>query len=400
MRRLFALLVTAGMMLGLAAPARAQTAVTVTGVQVEYLFGDHATFTANIQPASGLQEALVFFQAEGDSVTRVAPLVVAADGSASSRVEVRDAPLRPFARISFWFRITPAGGEAFTSPHYFFHYADNRVVWQTLEDASVSIHWYDGDAAFGQSAFDTAHASLQAFNELMPVTLTAPVNVYIYATAADLQSAIGAQAWVAGHASPDLGVVLTSITPGETQMLVMQRQIPHELAHVLLYQKMGAAYNNLPAWLGEGIASSLELYPNSDYMLAIQGASQNNALLPLADLCGPFPQDASGAFLAYAESDRVTRYILDTFGTPGLQALVQAYADGLDCNHGVERALGKSLVQLDREWQQAVLGKGGADTAFENLLPYLVVLTVILVVPAWGGMVVKRKRKDGTGKRK
>ncbi|KAF0108298.1 MAG: hypothetical protein FD146_872 [Anaerolineaceae bacterium] len=400
MRRFFVFLLTAALTLGLAATARAQTAVTVTEVQMEYLFGDHVTFAANVQPASGLQETLVFFQAEGDSVTRVAPLEVAADGSASSRIEVRDAPLRPFARVSFWFRITPAGGEAFTSPHYFFHYTDNRVVWQTLEDASVSIHWYDGDAAFGQAAFDTAHASLQAFNELIPVTLTAPVNVYIYATAADLQSAIGAQAWVAGHASPDLGVALTSITPGEEQMLVMQRQIPHEMAHVLLYQKMGAAYNNLPTWLSEGIASSLELYPNSDYMLAIQIASQNDALLPLADLCGPFPQDASGAFLAYAESDRVTRYILDTYGTSGLQALVQAYTDGLDCNRGVERALGISLVQLDRQWRWAVLGEGGADAAFENLLPYLVVLTVILAVPAWGGLAIKRKREDGTRKRK
>jgi hypothetical protein len=385
MRRLLIALAIALVMLGPQTQVRAQSGtIQVTGVQVEFFFGDHVTFMANIQPAADVQEALVFFQAEGDTGTHYVQLQVGADGNAAYRVPVADAALRPFARINFWFRVTRTNGEVFTGAQYFFNYYDNRIAWQTMENTAVSVHWYDGDTAFGQGAFDTAAASLQSFNALIPGQMSAPVNVYIYATTADLQSAIEGQAWEAGHASPDLGVVLVSISPGEDQMLLMRRQIPHEMAHVLLYQRVGAGYNQLPTWLNEGIASLAELYPNADYQTAVQTAGANDSLLPLTSLCGPFPADASGAFLAYAESDRVTRYIQSTYGTSALQALVLAYANGLGCEQGTQRAIGISLSQLDLRWRQAELGGQASGVALQNLLPYLVILVIILAVPALG----------------
>jgi hypothetical protein len=361
---------------------RAQSGtIQVTGVQVEFFFGDHVTFMANIQPAAEVKEALVFFQNIGDTSTRYVQLAVGADGNAAYRVPVADAALRPFARIDFRFRITRTNGEVFNSPEYSFIYYDNRIAWQTMGNGEVNVHWYDGDTAFGQGALDTAAASLQSFNALIPVQMSAAVDVYIYATTADLQSATGGQSWEAGHASPDLGVVLVSISPGEDQMLVMRREIPHEMAHVLLYQRIGAGYNQLPTWLNEGIASLAELYPNADYQTAVQTAGANDSLLPLTSLCGPFPTDASSAFLAYAESDRVTRYIQSTYGTSTLQALVLAYANGLSCEQGTQRAIGISLSQLDLRWRQSELGGQASGVALQNLLPYLVILVIILAVP-------------------
>jgi hypothetical protein len=397
MRRLLILLALAMLLLGPQSQVRAQAGtIQVTSVQVEFMFGDHVTFLANIQPAAEVQEALVFFQVEGDTGTRYLRLQVGADGNASYRVSVQEAALRPFARINFWFRVTRTNGEVFTSPQFFFNYYDNRIAWQTMENGAVSVHWYDGDTAFGQGAFDAAAASLQSFTDLIPLQISAPVNVYIYSSAADLQSAIGGQAWVAGHASPDLGVVLVSITPGEDQMIIMRRQIPHEMAHVLLYQRVGAGYNQLPTWLNEGIASLAELYPNADYQTAVQTAGANDALLPLTSLCGPFPTDASGAFLAYAESDRVTRYIQSTYGTSALQAMVLAYANGLSCEQGTQRAIGISLSQLDQRWRQAELGGQVGGVAFQNLLPYLFVMLIILAVPVWGiREAAKQKTRKG-----
>ena len=385
MRRLLILLAIVSVMLVPPSQVRAQSGIIqVTGVQMEFFFGDHVTFMANIQPAAEVQEALVIFQVAGDTVSRSAPLQVGTDGNASSRFTVQDGSLRPFARVNFWFRVTRTNGEVFTSPEYFFNYYDNRIAWQMIGNGTVRIHWYDGDMVFGQSALDTAAASLQNFNALIPVQMSAPVDVYIYATTADLQSAIGSQSWVAGHASPDLGVVLVSITPGEDQMLVMRRQIPHEMAHVLLYQRVGAGYNNLPTWLNEGIASLAELYPNADYQTAVQTAGTNDSLLPLTSLCGPFPADASGAFLAYAESDRVTRYIQSTYGTSALQSLVLAYANGLSCEQGTQQAIGMPLSQLDLRWRQTELGGQASWVTLQTLLPYLILMLLIVIIPALG----------------
>ena len=85
---------------------------------------------------------------------------------------------------------------------------------------------------------------------------------------------MGGSTWVAGHANPDLGVVLVSIAPGENQSMEMERQIPHELAHVLLYRLTGPAYANLPNWLTEGIASQVEGYPNADYTQVLTASAQ------------------------------------------------------------------------------------------------------------------------------
>jgi hypothetical protein len=363
-----------------------------TDVQVEYQFGDHLTFMANIEPKTEVQEALVFFQADGESQTLYIQLQTGSDGNNAYKVTIADAVLRPFAKINFWFRVTNLNGQAFTSPQYYFYHFDNRMTWQTMENPMLSVHWYEGDTAFGQGIFDIANASLQNFITLIPVKISAPVDVYVYRSSAELQSAIGSQWWIAGHASLDLGVVLVSIAPGEEQAIVMQRQIPHEIAHMLLYRYAGTGYNQLPSWLNEGIASLAELTPPTDYKNAVQAAGKSELLLPLSSLCGPFPADASGAFLAHAESDRVTRYIQSTYGTSSLDALVLAYAKGLDCEQGAEQALGISLSQLDRRWRQAEFGRQAGGAAFQNLLPYLFLMLILLVVTALVNVLPKLRR--------
>jgi hypothetical protein len=400
--------------LGLCQPAQAQSAVTafvvtVSDIRVDYSFGEGITFTARIQSASVIQEALISFQAQGDPNTRIAPIQIGADGMTSYQYPISAGLLRPFTpalrgftRIFFWYRLTLQSGEVYTSPQFYFDYVDNRFPWQILEDATLRLHWYAGDITFGQAAFDVARIGRLAVSSLIPTTASEPIDIYIYATPTDVQNALslGGQppglsartGWLAGQDCPDLGVVLVSISPGAEQTTAMQRQIPHELAHVLLYRLTGPAYNQLPTWLREGIASLVELYPNADYVQVLGIASQTQTLLPIPDLCGPFPQDALWALMAYAESASFTRYLHDTYGTSGLLTLIQAYTDGLDCEQGAARAFGSSLSQIDQQWRQAALGENVGGIAFRNLLPYLFVLAVILAFPAWGFRSA-RKRK-------
>ena len=95
------------------------------------------------------------------------------------------------------------------------------------------------------------------------------------------------------------------------------------------------------------------------------------------------PADASGAILAYAESDSFTRYLHETYGTSNLQALIRSYSDGLTCEQGAEHTLGLPLAQLDTHWRQGTLGEQATGMAFENFLPYIVLLGIMLVIPAW-----------------
>ncbi len=408
MRRAVCLVAAILITLGLCQPAQAQSAVTLSDIRVDYSFGEWITFTARIQSQSTIQESMIVFQVQGDPNTRIAPIQIGPDGSSIYQYPIPGGLLRPFTpalrgftRIFFWYRLTLQGGEVYTSPQFYFDYVDNRFPWQTLEDAAVRVHWYAGEITFGQAAFEVAHLGLLAVNSLIPTTASEPIDIYIYATPTDVQNALslGGQPWLAGHASPDLGVALISIAPGAEQTTAMQRQIPHELAHVLLYRHTGPAYVQLPTWLREGIASLAELYPNADYVQVLGIASQNQSLLPISELCGPFPpvglrQDASQALLAYAESASFTRYLHDTYGTSGLLALIQAYSDGLSCEQGVARAFGNSLSQLDLLWRKTALGENTGGIAFQNLSPYLILLIVILATPALGLLMSGKRRRS------
>jgi hypothetical protein len=159
----------------------------------------------------------------------------------------------------------------------------------------------------------------------------------------------------------------------------------------LTYQVVGQGYFRLPAWLREGIASVVEIYPNADYGNILSVARQSNALIPIPSLCTSFPLDASGAFLAYAESDAFVRFLHQKYGTSGLQSLLAAYADGLDCESGASRAFGQSLSNLNEQWVTLDHEEVKPSFPYWKLLPYLVILILILLVPAW--QVVHSRRK-------
>ena len=278
---------------------------------------------------------------------------------------------------------------------------DDPFDWQTLESGPLKVHWYQGDASFGQAALGTAQASLESIARLVPPNLEEPVEIFIYANADDLQGALvsGSENWVAGHADPALGVVMVVIEPDAEQRIAMEQRIPHELMHVMLYRSVGPGYNNIAAWLREGMATLAEIYPNADYDRVLAEAASKNDLIPLKDLCTSFPSDAGQAFLAYAESRSFTDYLYDTYGSTGLQNLVRSYADGVDCEHGTERAFGVSLSSLEADWRSSILGQNALLSALQNISPYLVLLCLVLIIPLIGIVSTMRKRGSPNGRK-
>ncbi|GAB4417336.1 MAG: hypothetical protein Kow002_03670 [Anaerolineales bacterium] len=373
--------------------AQSDLDVSVTGVAID--FGKEITFQARIQSSLPLNEINIFIRDDFDNITRVHTVPVDANGLATFRFEnVRNA-LRPFAMLTFWYEANLPGGETLRSQNFFVRYFDNRYPWQTADGELVRVHWYAGEQDFGQALLNTARLSLSKINELTPRQSAEPLDIYVYATPEDLQGALflSGEKWVGGHANPKLGVALVAITPGPGQSIEMETLIPHELAHIVLYEHTGDGYDNLPAWLREGVASLSELYPNPDYARALQIASENDSLLPMEELCDGFPLDASSAYLAYAESQSFVRFLRDSFGTSGLLSLISAYSDGLNCEQGAVRALGTSLKALDTNWRESVLGQNVAGVFVRSMLPHLLLLGLFILMP-FLGMIQRRLRND------
>lgn len=397
MRPLLACLILITLIAGIPLPARAQSTLEITDIAVDYHFGEYISFDARLDPSLPVAQAVIIFRATGEPQARVEPVNIFPDGRINFYFPVPANVLPPFATITYRFQATMLDGTQRESPEFTFRYEDNRFAWSMLDGGALRIFWYEGDTAFGQTALDVARQGLARNGELFQLYPASVIDVYIYASATDLQGALGPgnPLWVAGHASPELGVLLVSIAPNSEKSQEMERQIPHELTHILLFQNLGKpAYNNLPEWLREGMPTMAEIYRNPDHPFALRLALQNGTLIPITNLCAPFPQDASRAFLAYAQAGSFTRYLVETYGASGLSTLLSAYADGLACSQGTERAFNKPLTTLESEWRASTLGESRLMPTIQGLTPYialplLLALPVLLILIL--GSVGKRK---------
>jgi hypothetical protein len=149
--------------------------------------------------------------------------------------------------------------------------------------------------------------------------------------------------------------------------------------------------------LVEGLASLAELNPNPDYQIVLEHAIQNDTLIPVASLCGSFPMDISGALLAYAEANSFTRFLYSQYGSSGLDKLVRNYADGLDCQRGVEVTFGGSLEEIEQHWLEETFSVNAFRKAIETLLPWFALFFVVVAIPlglTLGNLL--RWKKEGT----
>ena len=375
--------------------ARAQTGVVLENVGATVRFGEGITFRATIKAPIQIQNASIVIFDEAQGLTYVQLLAIGPDGTAEYTFDTRQNSLRPFSVVSWSYQIALADGSTFQSDAYFVRYDDDRFTWQTLEAGTVKVSWYNGDASFGQAALNAAQSGLESISQVMPLDLTQPVEIFIYANAGDLRGTLYPESseWVAGHANSAVGVMMVIIEPGANQGIFMEQRIPHELMHVMLYRRVGARYKDLPAWLREGTATLAEINPNPDYDLALASAGVTRTLIPIKDLCVSFSPNPDAAFLAYAEARSFTDYLHDTYGSQSLLNLALTYADGINCERGTESAYGVSLSKLEMDWRRAVLGQNTVLPALQNMFPYLALLCVVLLIPFIGIVNVLRKKE-------
>lgn len=374
----------------------AQSSPTITDLGAKPDFGESVTFRVRVEPVSDVQELLVFITPQGQpTVWQKFDLEKAtSQGQLILDVDARQLSLYPFSKVTYRYEATLKNGSKVKSDNESFQYNDTRFEWQTLESGIFEIYWYGNDSTIGQMIADIAKEGLEASQAILSVTPPAPLRIYAYTSSRDLQSALQmtSQPWVAGHTTPELSMVLISVPTGPEKKLELQRQVPHEIMHILQYQVMGGNFSRQPVWLLEGMASLVEIYPNPEYRTVLESSAQANSLIPFSSLCSTFPRDASGAFQAYAQSESFARFLYANYGSSGLRDLIDQYENGLGCEEGFAAAVGVPLNQAEYRWRQEELGINVGGLVLSNLSPYLLVGLLILVPASLAFLPLRAKK--------
>ncbi len=371
--------------------ARAEGLVEVVDQSVEYSFGEEIIFQINYESDQPIESITLSIHAPG-LPTFVGAVSIPADGEGNFVYAVSERPLPAFSSISYDYQFILTSGEIVESPDYEFTYLDNRYKWQELIEEPFKIYWYEGEITLAQEVLDAALSGKTKTLEMLEQPPDSqPIVIFIYSSAEELQTSLTTigQTWVSGYADPARGSVVVSLPPAMDQPLEIQRLIPHEVAHILLYRFMGAEFSYLPAWLNEGFASQVEIYSLPEYKLILERAYEGRDLIPYLHLCQAFPADPELARLAYAQSDALVEYIQQEYGLPGLQSLIYAYDQGVSCERGVEMALGISLQDLDQNWQRDTYAQGTL-----KLYIYLLAGLLVILILGLAGFIIYKTRQD------
>lgn len=364
----------------------------------EYKYGSTINFSAQIQGVSEVIRAAVFIR-EGSSEFPNVAIAVLSDGSTISAEvieEVQALGVEPFSTITYWWQIDFANGDNYITDPASFVYEDNRFDWHSLGNSNVTVHWIEGELTRGQDILNLASDSILKIQRDLALPALDHVSIYIYPTAGQLQSSIrmGGATWVGGHAQPELRTVLLTAPTGVEGQISLERDLPHELVHILLYERMGDQYHNLPTWLNEGLATLQEGVPNPAYIFELDRAARENALISMHSLCASFPISEEDALLAYAQSASFTQYLLDIYGVGGVALLLDAYQEGTSCEGGVQRVYQRPISQLENEWRWTTLSNPNLLDFAQPLLPWVLLGLSILVV---FGVILLLSRRQHKG---
>ncbi|MFK7804835.1 MAG: peptidase MA family metallohydrolase [Anaerolineae bacterium] len=271
----------------------------------------------------------------------------------------------PFSNIRYTWTLHYKTGETEAFPTQSIEYTDNRVEWQTFTlgndtSESIQVHSETQHRAIAEIALSTINRLLPEIKEVILTDnslANQDIDVYLYPDNETFQSALRLTGldWVAGKASPEIGVIMVPITSGMDETLAqtnLEQRLPHELSHLLVYRATGDGYHNLPSWFDEGLAASFEVVPNPNYAASLQNVTDATQLIPFSEMCINLPvQPTEMALRGYAQSYALVQYIFKTYGTEGIQQIIGAAAAGSECNDVVAAGLNDvTQDQLIQNW--------------------------------------------------
>jgi len=264
--------------------------------------------------------------------------------------------LPPGSSVEYWWTVEDTNGDKIETTPLRLEFEDNRYSWQSLTEGKVTIYWYEGEESFAGEIMSTAQQALARLAEDTGAYLKKPVMIYVYADSRDLQGAmIFPQEWTGGVAFTRYGIIAIGIAPHNLSW--GRRAVAHELTHLVIHQMTSNPYIRLPTWLNEGLAMYTEGELEAGYVNLLNKAVAQDSLLSVRSLSSPFSAHAEESYLAYAQSYSLLEFLITSYGSDKMLALLNTFSQGSSYDGALEDVYGFDMDGLNTLWRDWVTGQ-------------------------------------------
>jgi hypothetical protein len=339
-----------------------QGTISITSTSVQPSFPLTIKFNIVAQSTVNIVDARLHYKVERTSFANVTSEAIAAITPAKSINSSYTLDLRNIGgvptgtKIDYWWTIKDADNNVTQSVTTIFSFEDTRYTWQTISQGLVTLKWYTGNSTFAQTLMTTAQQALVNLAANTGAQLKKPVIIYIYNGATDLQGAmVFPQEWTGGVAFTDFNIITIGIT---TDNLTWGTgAVIHELTHLVTNQMTNNPYSGIPVWLNEGLSMYAEGPLDSSFVTVFNTAVAKKSLISVRTLDSPFSADSNIAYLSYAESYYLVKFLVDKYGQAKLSLLLSTFAQGSTYDNAFKTVYGFDIAGLNTLWQASVFGK-------------------------------------------
>ena len=365
----------------------ADSSINVLDNVAQSSFPQQIQFKLGAQSSFQISAVRLVYRVGDDKINYVANATFVPDYKviATSVIDLPHDYLPPGVTLHFQWQIEDMAGSEASTAWSDFKVTDPRFVWHERTLGNVVLHWYDGDDKFADAVLASAAKAFTTAQGDALAPWLGPVQVYLYSNEQDFRSALGlgAEQWTGGLTYPALHVSMLIAPPDQTE--AVQRSVSHELTHAAIDGANTDPFGPLPTWLDEGLAMVAEGDRDSGFNDALAKGVQDHHLFSVQSLSGNFPSDANDAVLAYAESDSLVRYFIQTYGRDRLAILIAAFHAGNNPDEAFQATIGVNAIDFQRGWQASLDTKlvaspagqtasrpGGAPAAISDILATVV----------------------------
>ena len=261
--------------------------------------------------------------------------------------------LPPGAKIWWTWELTDEEGNTTSTPKESLIYSDTRFTWESIKSATMDIYWHDQDKAMIQELTNEVESKVARIQLNFVIPGERKPRIFIYRSSEELRGAVlHEQEWTGAMAFPDYNIVLTALNPDILEWAKMA--LPHEITHLIIGEAIFGPFGDIPTWLNEGLAQYAEGEMEDYLKQALDDAIQNKSLISLLSLVSNFPTNTAQAYLAYAESNSVVRYLLETYGWEKMNQLISIFKDGSTYDNALEKVYAFDTGMLEAKWKAAI----------------------------------------------